>query len=120
MNQNQIFKKTNREIARKNWVAEQLNQVSMWVAQKLDNLKAELDFNREVIETILIEKLNVKKEDIQSVRNSILERNAKDREIINKYIQDESKTKEERLQLMKNDGLSEPSIQRVKFALKIN
>lgn len=110
---------SNRKPARENWVAEQINRVQMNLIQKLDNIKSEIDFHVEILKRVLIEKLNIKREDIESVEKIVEELIVKDRDIITKYLYDEKLNPPEKYEKMIADGLSDYSHKLIKRILKI-
>ena len=116
-----IFRK---QSARKGFVIDTVNDTAsklvMHTRRMAEISKGELLTSVEILETILKEKLSITQIDIDQIKTRIHERNKRDNTLLDKYWKDNTKNPEERLELMKKEGLSDQAFNEIKNSIASN
>jgi len=104
-------RQSRKQSAKKGWVSDIINQtmskVFTYISQNMHGLESNLLNRLDIIEEVLIQKLNITRKDLNGMISFIDERNKKDNSIIEKYINKEDMEYEKKLEAMITDGLSD-------------
>lgn len=99
-----------KQTAKKGWVTDVVNnslsKLFTFMSQHMGSMESNLLNRIDIVEEVLIQKLNITRDDLNKMITVIDERNKKDNSIIEKYISKEDIEAEEKLKLMIEEGLS--------------